>query len=444
MSRNTAASVFGICGSIALHLAVFAYGALYLTTPDLGFEIELPNEIEFGLTDEAVVAAGAPSTAPPTVAPQAAEADEPQAEGDVAVDASVAHADTSVADAGVAHDAAAVAQADTGPARSEEEGAGGDEEEGETRLPAGAQIALRLDMARIRVSPLAPEVRRLLMAIPDWRAVLDGSEINPLDDLDRVLIASPNLQRSRMILAGRYEPSKVDVDAVVARMAAARSVQAPWSTEGGVAVAPWANADETERVLAKVGPTHFTITRPEDLPRILAVARVRAEEQAQEAEEEGQEAEPTGADALLSMEEGEALSVEVEGARRFVRGMTRGVPLKIRLSVEEGAEGTVHVRAWGEFESEAAASEAVRYWRAMAEQASRNAIVRMLGFHRPLTDLAIEAEEMDVHAETALGPRQIRTVLDYLRGELEARERRRREREAAQSPPPPPIPQQAP
>ncbi len=310
------------------------------------------------------------------------------------------------------------------------------------RLPAGAQIALRLDMARIRESTLAPQVRRLLTAIPDWRAVLDGSEIDPLDDLDHVLIASPNLQRSRMILAGRYEADRVNVDAVVARMAQARGVEAPWSTRDGVRVARWANADETERVLAKVGPRHFTITRPQDLPRILAVARVRAEEAAAEAAEggeegEGEEPELTGADALLSMEEGEALSVEVEGVRRFVRGMVRGVPVKLRLSVEERADGSVRARAWGEFETDAAATEAVAYWEALAEQASRNALVRMLGFHRPLTQLEIAAEELEVHAETSLGPRQIRTVLDYLRGELESRERRRQQRLRRAAPPAP-------
>ncbi|MCZ7686408.1 MAG: hypothetical protein M5U28_49670 [Sandaracinaceae bacterium] len=36
-------------------------------------------------------------------------------------------------------------------------------------LPAGSQIALRLDVARVRASPLAGDVREVLRAMPDWR-----------------------------------------------------------------------------------------------------------------------------------------------------------------------------------------------------------------------------------------------------------------------------------
>jgi len=413
-----------------LHLSVFLYGALYLTAPEIDFEIELPNEIEFGLTDEAVVATSAPTAADslPETTPETS--DELVEDGDTESAAADAGAEMAAADAGVADTGPeALAQADTGPPGTEDgEGVGGEADEGETRLPAGAQIALRLDMARIRASTLAPQVRRLLTAIPDWRAVLEGSEIDPIDDLDRVLIASPNLQRSRMLLAGRYEVDRVDVNAVVARMAAARGAEAPWTTSDGVPVAPWANADDTARVLAKVGPRHFTITRPEDLPRILAVARVRAEEEAAEAAEESEEPEPTGADALLSMEEGEALSVEVEGARNFVRGMTRGVPTRLRLSAEEGPDGSVRLRAWGEFETPEAASEARGYWERLRDRAARNALVAMLGFASPLRSTELVADDTELRAEASLGPRQIRTILDYLRGELEARDRRLRRR----------------
>ena len=58
MSRETLGTTVGVAGSLALHLSIYLYGAFYLTAPDIDFEIELPNEIEFGLTDEAVVAAG--------------------------------------------------------------------------------------------------------------------------------------------------------------------------------------------------------------------------------------------------------------------------------------------------------------------------------------------------------------------------------------------------
>jgi hypothetical protein len=75
-------------------------------------------------------------------------------------------------------------------------------------LPPGAQIAVRVDMQRIRASPIAEDVRGLLAAIPDWKALLDGSGIDPVDDIDRLLLATPNLQRSRVVIAGRYRETR--------------------------------------------------------------------------------------------------------------------------------------------------------------------------------------------------------------------------------------------
>jgi len=462
--REHAGTIAGFAASIALHGAFFLYGAIYLTAPELGFEFELPTEVEFGLTEEAVVMAGAPTVSPPEVAaappPEEPLGAEESEEGDeLSPDAGVA--DAGIADAGpdAGQDAGQDASQDAGPdaatdaaradaaliASAADAGAGTEAGEGEgegageeddmareIRLPAGAQIALRVDMARIRVSPLAPQVRRLLDAIPDWHAVLDGAEIDPLNDLERVLIASPNLQRSRMVLAGRYDPDRVDVNAIVARMASARGTEAPWGTEGGVPVAPWANADETVRVVAKIGQRHFAITRPEDLPTLLAIAQTRAESESESesTEEDPEENEETSwADALLSMEEGAALTVEVEGARRFVRGMTRGVPMRLRVSVEDRPNHSVRIRASGDYESPRAAAEAVAYWDALKTQAARNALVRMMGFGPALTSIEFVVDELEVRAEVSLGPRQIRTILDFLRSELEGQARRRRDRE---------------
>src|SRR5690606_33574235 len=107
-------------------------------------------------------------------------------------------------------------------------------------------------------------------------------------------------------------------------------------------VTDWHDRDPTPRVLALIGPRHFVIAREEDVPRVIAVARVRAEGDdrdgpAAEPSEEGEEgAEPAPrprqhpADALVSMEAGEGLSLEVEGFRNFARERAgRRAPLEL-------------------------------------------------------------------------------------------------------------------
>lgn len=457
--------------SVAVHLAILAYVSWYADTPDLGFEITLPAEVEFGLTEGATVQGGmtaAPTPATPPGGENAAAKSRGQGLDGGIADASVADASvdagrrrrrrdagttdggvgeggrpvdalgvaSAIVDAGVRDGAAQIAAAGGGPGEAGAGATGSDE----TRLPAGAQIALRIDMARIRRSPLAPDVRAFLAAIPDWQAVLGGSEIRPVDDLDRVLIASPNMQRSRMLLAGRYEGDVARVRDVVARMAKNRGVDAPWRDLGGensgIQVAPWPNEDETERTIALVGPRHFTITRPEDLPRMLAVARARAERNAGEGRQAGEPDPPLGPDALVEMEEGEALSLEIEGARRFVRGRNAsdvsGIPTRMHISVREmdpsNPRARVAVEARGWYETPQQASEARELWNQARESYARSPWVALAGMSAPLRSGTIEAEGNVIRFRTQLGPQQLRLVLAYLQGAMQQQARRERER----------------
>ena len=452
-SRPAPATAFGVLGSLVVHGALFFYVGLRSSTPDLDIEFQLPSEVEFGLTEGMTVESGVTGAEP--VEPEAAP--EPlaeTAEGEGVVDAGPrrrrdagAPRDAGARDGGVdAGDLVASAEGEPG---TDGPGTGvGGEGDGTTELPPGAQLAIRIDMERIRRSPLAGDVRQLLAEIPDWQVVLDGSGIEPVDDLERVMIASPNLQRSRMLLAGRYEGDVARVREMVDRMAAARGVTAEWRTEHGVPVAPWPDADDTERVIALVGPRHFTITRPEDLPRLLAVARVRAEEERREAqgdgpEQEPAEREPTGADALLSMPDGAALTFEIESAREFMRG-ARGVPARGRVVVNERPASGAELVVTGEYDSREQAEEAREFWDRVRLAYADNVFVRMLGVSRPLETMELTVSGTELRARTTLSQAQLRLGIDHLKGMLRAQSRRRPPAGTLTPTPPPPEPPPSP
>jgi hypothetical protein len=187
--------------------------------------------------------------------------------------------------------------------------------EGDSRIPPGAQLALRLDLKRVRQSPLAPDVTRLLGGIPDWRMLLSGSGIDPVQDLDRLLLASPNLQRSKLVLAGQHRRAPSFAKQRVEALAESRGKRVRWHRRYGVKTAPWHNLDSTPRTIALLSTHVFSISRNQDLKRVLAMAKAR--ELRDPSKDEWLAA--RGAEALLSMGPEEVLSVEVEGARRFVR-----------------------------------------------------------------------------------------------------------------------------
>jgi hypothetical protein len=284
--------------------------------------------------------------------------------------------------------------------------------------PPGAQLALRLDLVRMRQSPLAPDIRALLAAVPDWQALLDGSGIEPLDDLERLLIASPNLQRAQLVMSGRYVGEVSRVREAVARMAAARGETVRWRRERGFEVARWPNADATERVIALVGPQAFTITRSEDLPRVIAVARERRREAERLAHETGAPV-PDDAAALLSMVEGEVVSLEIEGARAFVRGNANAIPVRARGAATELEGGVVAIRAEGSFDDDAQAEAARAFWDRMRASYARNPLVALVGLSSALERATLRSEGATIFFETQLEPRQVAFALRYLRGMFE-------------------------
>ncbi|HEX7476338.1 MAG TPA: hypothetical protein VF331_00890 [Polyangiales bacterium] len=430
-----------VCGSLLLHslgyLTMRWAGAL----PDVGFQFELPTQVEFGLADATPLPpAGLPlSAAPPAAAsadaqnidvalPEAPAAPKPkkkkrpaattpdagapsEASADAGPDAHVPQpADAAVPATVVATNTAADGGAGTAQAA---------QDAGTPALtayaPAGAQLALRIDMERVRASELAPDVRDMLDAIPDFDAILGGSGVQPVDDLVRLFVASPNLERSSLVMAGSYRGGESVARRAVATLARAHDKPARWRKLHGIAVAPWQNADPTERVLALIGPSLFAITRPDDLPRIIAVAHALAVRDRKKHEPADANA---AAEALLAMDDNEAVAFSVENAKSFVRGQVDQVPERVRISIRFQTDGSIEVASSGAYESQPLAENARVFWQDVRDRFARHPLVALIGMSGALHDTTIQARDAELHARTSLSVDQVRTLLGFLRGAL--------------------------
>lgn len=395
--------LLGLLGSVAVHGLVYAVLRWAGTMPGVDFEIALPSEVEFGMTEPA-----APEP-PPASPPPQAEPPRGSAEPAPPADAPKRKPkpkpklpDAGVADtpADEAQDRAAVPAAERGkPLLS-------------AYAPEGAQIALRLHMGRVRESELAPDVRSLFQAIVDFKMVLEGSGLDPLRDLERLYIATPDLRRANIVIAGQYVGDPNLPQRAVESLAAARGETATFRREGAIRVAPWLNLDETPRVLALIGPQQFAITRSEDLPRVLQVARALAARRARE----GSRRDPEG--ALLALDEGETLALSIEGARAFVRGNLRGVPERLEIQVREREGGSFEVTAQGHFEDARAAEAAAAYWQSVRDRYAGNLLVAAIGLRGPIADTEIEAKDERIELRSNASRAQARTVLGFVTNAL--------------------------
>jgi hypothetical protein len=382
--------------SLVAHVALYAWVRWAWSLPDPGFKLNLPDTIELGMVEGTPeIESPPPAAAPePTPAARPAAASAATAEGDKPKPKPPKKPRS---------------QARGGPDAATRESVA---KNGLAALsPPGAQLAMRVDLDALRDSPLSDDVRELLAGLPDVRALLDGSDIEPLRDLSRLFLASPNLQRSKVVLAGRYNGDETLPRQAAENLARVRGVTREWHTQGSIPVVAWENPDSTERVLALIGPGLFTITRADDLPRVLGIAEALAQR--------SKRVRPaSGAEALLEMGKGQVLTFTAENAKLFARGATEHVPDRLVVAVHAPAGEEMRLTAQAEFASEPQAEHALEFWDGMRQRYARSTILAVLGISGLLERTTLERSGSNLELRSMLQLAEARLILRFVRDSL--------------------------
>jgi hypothetical protein len=422
-----------IAASAAVHLGLYMFGAHAAREPSIEdvLRLHLPAEVEFGLADDQEGGQAAPEPAPAKAvekpAPVAPKVRAPKADPDgvfVRVDAGTPPQDAGVPTEGEA-DAAVVAllegERDEGEV-GEASGMGlfpGAEGEGGTGLGGaggtgrgykGATIALNVDLERVRQSALLLETEALLEVIPEWQLLLAGSGLDPVEDLERVFVATPNLERSSLVVAGRVR-SRGKIERAVQTLASERGQPAAFRDEGSAQVAPWWNRGPTKRQLAITHADRFVITRQSDLRRVLGVARSLERTRVREGFDKGEVQKEGG---LLAMRGDEAVALWVEGVRHYVASEDIAVPSSLRMSIERVDEFKTRLRASGRYESNAQAQASLEYVDAFRKRLTDHPRVIYLGLKSALDNARIEREDNMLVMNVELTLHQTRYLMGYV------------------------------
>jgi len=467
--------------AVGVHAGLYL-GATWVAPPSLDLELELVDDLGFGL-DQTMMTTLVSAPPPESAAPEATASEAPSVPPDEvplpAVDAalppSMAPPDAAVPEAAPPDaapasqpprdaappdaapasqpptDASAVAQAttDAGPSAPQSAppavGLAASAPPGAVALPAGAQIALRLDLAVVRASPLSTDTTALLAAIPDWQRLLDGAGVDPVTALDRVVIATPSLSQTHMVMAGLLaKPGSGLVRAAVASLAQARGVTAPWTRVDGRPVAPWANADNVPRHVALLDERHFAIAQLTDLPKVLALAEARAQQAPASAPAPGETIDAglpappplSGTEALLWMPPDTVVSIDIDGARNLLRGQPALAPTALRVALVNLPEARVRLEAEARYPDEAQAQAALKEIVRRQNAALQNPLTMMalgaMGLHTLVRDLTPDVSQDGLlRSRVELSYPQVKGMLAYVRSSLEARAQRAAQARAA-------------
>ncbi len=460
-SSATSRTLLALMLSGALHgLLWWTSAGLRMAPPELDIDLEFVADVTFGDTSPPTLSTNTPTTPPSSAEPLAPSPEEPKDEDptaptsptspdagldtvpdasspDGAADAGTPDAgnrDAGTPDASPPDASSPDGAADTGTPDAGNRDAGtpdasppdaGPEATPErrdgptppvahppgTRLPPGARFALRVNLRALRGSPLEGGVRRLLGAIPEWRQALRGSGIEPMRDLDHVLIAHPGAilpngwpDPSRFAIAGAYRSHDGDVAAIARRMATARGRTALRKRFAGRTAWRWWDDSGYPRWVVPLGGGHFLLATSRDLPALLAIA-------ASPHRPAGRATSSLEAFARwVAPPEGALLSIEAVGLRRFARRGGRWLPNTLNAWVLPAGEAWL-ARAAADYPTAEEGAEALAFWERARDAYARNVFVQILGFAPLLQRMHLEREAARLTARLTLTPREAQRLL---------------------------------
>jgi len=136
-----------------------------------------------------------------------------------------------------------------------------------------ANVNLLLVSERIRHHPLGNRIGKLLVKFPQWSSFFESAEIDPVRDLDRILIVGPQFRRSADVVAILHH----GLPPAVLKQAVGRLVDRPpqgrWLK--GKVVAALAHADRAERLFAFTAPNILVVAPPHLESQILSAPLTR-------------------------------------------------------------------------------------------------------------------------------------------------------------------------
>ena len=139
--------------------------------------------------------------------------------------------------------------------------------------PEGARLVVVMRNDRLRASAHSETATAMLTSFPDWRRLVGGADVNPLTDLDTIVIASsdPRYINRTFLVATHHMPA----ERVVATLSAGEHEAITWENDHGRLIGrPTPVTGVDPRVFFIPSEKVFAFTRPEfmdalrgDMPR---------------------------------------------------------------------------------------------------------------------------------------------------------------------------------
>ncbi len=263
--------------------------------------------------------------------------------------------------------------------------------------PRDPNVSLLIYPERIRDHRLAVQFAPTLTKLQNWRNFFGGTELDPVRDTDRILLAGPQLRdSSRVVAVVRYNVPQARVRSAIDVVVKRSGSRGQWENKR-VPVAK-AHVDGAERYFVMTGPNMLVVVPPDGLEQALKLpANLRFPSVGNEA-------------VVLFL--------------KYPANAFRGMPVKLPRSVEwmrfslslnpkGGADARLDAK---DKDAETAAKNAPE----LTETINKAMVVDLIFTKRRLLDpVTFRAEGDHIRAETHVTDAQLRHILSFMAAKIE-------------------------
>ena len=273
-----------------------------------------------------------------------------------------------------------------------------------TFLPAASKVRMRLDMARVRRSETGPDISSAIRATETWQQLAGSSGLDPVADVDAVLVGADGLYAERRTVVLRHPHTDAELRDRVMQMAMARGAQAVWTEVDGIATTPLPIDLRVEHTLLLTASHEVVITPTDDVARVVEIA---LDHRARRTSPE-EIIEPN-----LALAAGEILTASIEDPPA-----REGYPTPPRVmhvaATEDEASARVILQVMADFATEADAVAARSYFEGQGQYYAQQLMVRAIGMHRPIEAARWTQAGEHLEVTTDLTQDEVRRVLGLM------------------------------
>lgn len=279
-------------------------------------------------------------------------------------------------------------------------------------VSAKTNVSLLIDAEKLRGHPLGREVGRILSGVYQWRDFFGPTGIDPVRDIDRILVTGPQFRKSADVIAVIQhrlggERMRVALDHLVQHDAA----EGQW-LDAGVPIAR-ATADRASRFFVVLSPKVVVVTPESGLKSAEKLA-------------EQQKKARRGAFSIPALPGAVIATASVAAPWNAFRGLRVNIPQSIshaRGTIEPRPDGGAIVRIDADDESAEAASrdaEEIQRLVSSATQMDFGTVGRMFGVGKLqfVESVSFRANGTRIEGEITLSAAQVSDLMGQIRARL--------------------------